>query len=344
MAMEDVLTPIGEAAGARSAGLNPSLLDASADCIKVTSVEGELEFMNANGLCLMEIEDFSALRGRHWAEFWPAEHRAKIYSAVAQAGAGGVARFSADCPTAKGTPKTWDVVVSPVFDHTGRITRIIAISRDDTDRRRIEEQNGLLTRELAHRIKNIFAIVDGVIHLSARAAPEAKPFAATLRSRLLSIGRAIAYGAPPQMEAESSEQHTLQGLLRAVLAPYAEAGEETSRLEICGDDTPVGPTAVTSVALVANELATNALKYGALKQPEGHVRLEIARRDDRFVLTWREEGVGVPEARELGDGEGFGTTMIDNAVARQLGGAITRAWGPEGLIVEVSLRPELLAR
>ena len=112
-----------------------SVLDGNTDCLKVLDTSGRIEFMNANGRCLMEIEDFEAIRGREWADLWPAEARGQIQEATSTALAGSPARFEAFCPTAKGSPRWWDVAVSPVRDAAGRVVRIISASRDISERR-----------------------------------------------------------------------------------------------------------------------------------------------------------------------------------------------------------------
>ena len=115
-----------------------SVLDASTDCMKVVERDGTLSFMNANGQCLMEIDDFEAIRGADWAALWPEAGQGQVRQAVAAALADRPARFEAFCPTAKGTPKWWDVAVAPVRDAEGRVARLVSASRDVTARKRAE--------------------------------------------------------------------------------------------------------------------------------------------------------------------------------------------------------------
>ncbi len=124
-----------ESAIRRSELLHRSILEASADCIKIIDLEGRLEKMNTPGLCALEIESFESVRDGLWVEFWPAESRAMVEAAISAAKAGEPARFSAFCPTAIGTPKWWDVVVSPILDENGAVSKILAISRDITIQR-----------------------------------------------------------------------------------------------------------------------------------------------------------------------------------------------------------------
>ena len=118
------------------AGLNPGLdsllFESSPDCVKLLDLDGHVLAMNRNGQCLMEIEDFSALQRRPWAQLWPAEMQPAIARSVQAARSGRTVRLEAFCPTGKGTPKWWDVTVTPVLDGRGQAVSILSISRDIT--------------------------------------------------------------------------------------------------------------------------------------------------------------------------------------------------------------------
>lgn len=313
--------------------------DASQDCVKIIGANGELLAMNANGICLMEIEDFDALRGKLWTDLWPEKERSQVASAMAEAYAGRHSRFYADCPTAAGTHKSWEVVVWPVLNEDGRPCQLISMSRDVTELRRADNERVVVARELSHRIKNMFAVVDGVIALSARAAVETNAaFAGLIRERLRGLGRAIAYVTPSEpAPVNDGSTVTLQGLLHAILDPYGVAKGEGQRIFIGGDDATVGSGATTAVALVVNELATNALKYGALGDLEGRVDVDLEVVDTMVTVSWREILGGSPVIGSPPPGEGFGAELLENAVVRQLGGAISRDWSQGGLVVSLKL-------
>lgn len=328
-----------EALGALAA----SFFNASEDCVKIVGLNGELLAMNANGICLLEIVNFEALRGRPWAEMWPERARGSVEASIVEANAGRGSKFFADGPTNAGTPKSWEVVVWPVLDEAGQPSEIISISRDVTEYRRAEEERNLFTRELAHRIKNMFAVVDGVISLSARGVVEVMPFVASLRTRLHSLGRAIAYVSPPELLGrEANTDHTLQGLLNVLLEPYGGTAGPDRRVFIQGDDAPIGKGATTSIALIVNELATNAMKYGALSAT-GHVEVEVSVADGSVQLVWRERGV-TATPQPITDVAGFGSILLENAVVRQLSGRYTREWSADGLIVDIAVPLDQLAR
>lgn len=294
--------------------------------------------MNANGICLMEIEDFASLRGSPWVSFWPNAIHAQVSEAIALAGSGKGSRFSADCPTAGGTLKSWEVVVWPVLDSHGAPYQIMSISRDVTATRRLEEQRTLFTRELAHRIKNTFAVVDGLIVLSSRTADDAKTFAASLRERLSGLGRALSYMAPPEFVGLPNEQRSMLGLLEVLLAHYGGADGDEHQIFISGDDLTVSANVSTALALIFNELATNALKYGGLSGRQGRVDLELRRTDGKLLVVWRERSARKLQASDPSTAlaPGFGTTLLENAITRQLGGSFEREWRPDGLKVTMS--------
>ncbi len=119
----------------------------SPDCIKIMDVEGGLQAMNRNGQCSMEIDDFSKLRGRLWPTMWPELAQAKVRAAMAAALGGGAGHFDAFCPTAKGTPKWWDVLVTPIYGEDGKLAKLLSVSRDITDAHRaLQDRLELVSR------------------------------------------------------------------------------------------------------------------------------------------------------------------------------------------------------
>jgi PAS domain S-box-containing protein len=229
----------------------------------------------------------------------------------------------------------------PIRDGTGAVERWLGTCTDIHDLKAAEEQRELIARELSHRIKNIFAVVSSLVALSARNAPEAQPFAAAVCARIDALARAHEYVRPhdPQTRPADGGQ-TMLGLLATLLAAYEE--RDRARVVIAGADAPVGPHAGTSFALVIHELATNAMKYGALSAAGGQVTISSERRDGVLAITWRETGgpevTGPPERR------GFGTALSERALTAQLGAEIHREWRPEGLTVRITVPLAALGR
>lgn len=117
-----------------------SILKASADCIKVLRLDASIEFMSEGGMCAMEVDDFGTIHGACWTDFWKGEKHADALSAIETARRGGVGRFAGYAPTMKGTPRWWDVIVSPINDADGRPAKLLSVSRDVTATRQAEER------------------------------------------------------------------------------------------------------------------------------------------------------------------------------------------------------------
>ena len=120
--------------------LNQSVLDASADCIKIILPDGTLDFMNAPGLRALEYESLDQIRGTNWISFWPPADQAAVRHAIAGALSGRAGRLTGLIPTVSGKPKWWDVVITPIRDERGEVTRLLSISRDVTAHRETSRQ------------------------------------------------------------------------------------------------------------------------------------------------------------------------------------------------------------
>jgi PAS domain S-box-containing protein len=231
---------------------------------------------------------------------------------------------------------------APIRNEAGEITRWFGTCTDIEDLKRAEQAKDLLSQELSHRIKNIFAVISALIALSARQFPEARGFAAAVRTRINALARAHEFVRP---HSDSSRPMvgtmTLHAFLADLFRPYA-ALDGRPRVRVSGDDAEFDDQAATSVALLFHELATNAAKYGALSTADGEVSLDTRRRDGRFILAWEERG-GPPVAGEPGR-TGFGSSLATLSVEGQLGGRLERIWAPEGLRVIADLPGTALSR
>jgi PAS domain S-box-containing protein len=230
----------------------------------------------------------------------------------------------------------------PILNEAGEITRWFGTCTDIDDLKRMEQAKELLSQELSHRIKNIFAVVSALIALSARQFPEAKAFAAAVRTRINALARAHEFVRP---HTEASRPMvgtmTLHAFLADLFKAYAGPGG-TPRVRLSGDDASFDDQAATSVALLFHELATNAAKYGALSTEGGVVDLETRNEGARFILTWQETGgppvAGPPER------SGFGSSLATLSVEGQLGGRLERIWADTGLRVVADLPATALSR
>ena len=229
---------------------------------------------------------------------------------------------------------------SPLRNADGKIVRWIGTCTDIHEAKGQAEQNEVLSRELSHRIKNIFAVIGGLIGLSSRLHPEAKAFASDLRERIAALGRAHECARPHSDESRLTVgDSTLHGLLGEILRPYREAG--TDRIELAGDDVPIDDRGATPLALIFHELATNSAKYGALAAPSGRIALNSRRDDGGLRVDWVESGSNA--SGDAPEHQGFGSKLVEISV-QQLGGTITRDWRASGLEVVLTVLPERLHR
>lgn len=222
----------------------------------------------------------------------------------------------------------------PMRDEDGRILRWIGTCTDIHDAKETAAQNEILSRELSHRIKNIFAVIGGLIGLSARKDPAQKQFARQLQERVAALGRAHEFVRPHSSHSAPQRfPERLHGVIREILSPYPALAE--GRITIAGDDVAVDDRGATPLALLIHELATNATKYGSLSVADGKVSVTTAVDEGRLQMRWEESGgpqVSGPPAQS-----GFGTMLSELSIVQQLGGKIERSWQPRGLAVTATV-------
>lgn len=236
------------------------------------------------------------------------------------------------------------LTISPVRDPDGKIIGASKIARDISERRRAEEQQRILLREMDHRVKNLFALASGVVALSTRSATSVEALSSSVRARLSALAQAHALTLPVMTDAglRVEQSTTLHALIHTILAPYeGQTVDDKARVTISGSDIPIAGGSLTSLALLLHEFATNAAKYGALSTPTGHIDIECHEDGARFILAWNERNG--PPVEHQADREGFGTKLALSTVQGQLGGEISRDWKPAGLRICLSISKNRVA-
>ena len=233
--------------------------------------------------------------------------------------------------------------VMPQKDDQGRVIQWYGTNTDVDELRRAEEKQALLLRELDHRVKNLFAIVSGIVALSARTATTPKGLVDAIQGRLGALASAHQLVRVREAGAPSDFRETTLGeLVRTVLAPYVASSEtgEAARFVVEGPHVAIRGDAMTSFALVFHELATNAAKYGAFSATGGQVTIDWSRDGSDLHIVWRERGG--PAVRAAPEREGFGSLLARKSVHGQLGGQLFYDWDPDGLTVRLSAASERL--
>jgi two-component sensor histidine kinase len=203
-------------------------------------------------------------------------------------------------------------------------------ARFATELRQQRDRADLVSRELSHRVKNLFAVIMSIISTTGRSETDAREVARKIRERVQALARAHAVS----NGLDRTRASLLKEMIHAIVDPYAPPGREAM---IEGPEVFLGADRVTPVGLILNELATNALKYGAWSRPGGTLHIEWAFTEGAdkgparpFRLTWTEGGEGAEIAPP--DKQGFGTMMIDLS-ATQARANLSRQWTKDGLVV-----------
>ena len=220
---------------------------------------------------------------------------------------------------------------TPRFDETGRYLGHLGTSADVTDRKHEEQLRQLLLEELDHRVKNTFALVQAIANQSLRGDRPIEVQRAAFVGRL----RALA-SANDLLTRENWEKASLAEL---VSEAASSTGMAADRFAVNGPDVILQPRQAISLALALHELCTNAVKYGALSQDHGRVAVRWAVRDDKtehLTLLWSEHdgpAVSPPDAR------GFGSVLLEQALAGEPGAEVRMEFRPEGLccVIEADL-------
>ena len=192
-----------------------------------------------------------------------------------------------------------------------------------------------------HRIKNSFALAIGVVTLGARSAESPKAMVEAMRQRLGALARAhdLTLTSVAERDDKSHRSTSLGELAQTILAPYIDP-KRPDRIQLRGSEVEIGGSSYTSIALLLHELATNAVKYGALASEKGRVDIEWQVDGNEIRVRWEERGG--PRLTGTPSSEGFGTRLAGATIVGQLGGEIERDWNPEGLVLRLRLPIESL--
>lgn len=219
-------------------------------------------------------------------------------------------------------------------DDQGIIGRIMfGIFLDVSERKLAEEARELLANEMSHRVKNLFAIASALTEIAARSADTTTDMAHDLSRRLRALGRAHDLVRPTLSEQKKATQ--LNDLLAVLLNAYDDDGAVGERIRVSVPDVLVGEASITTLALIVHELATNALKYGALSRPTGTIDVSCTAEGDEVVILWTEKG-GPPIDNARGQA-GFGSTLINRSITTYLSGSIAVDWRVEGAVITLRM-------
>ncbi len=222
-----------------------------------------------------------------------------------------------------------DFVYQPIIGADGQISGIFVEGSDVTDRVRAAEYQQLLLNELNHRVKNTLATVQSIVSQTLRNAPTPPEARAVIEQRMIALSRAH-----DVLTREKWEGAELRVIVEQALAPFREP--EHDRFHVRGPGLRLSPRMALDLALALHELATNAVKYGALSSASGRIDLVwTADRQctpPRLKLRWTEKD-GPPV--EPPGRRGFGTRLIERSLAQDMGGQARIEFARTGVVCTV---------
>ncbi|WP_430419783.1 sensor histidine kinase [Phenylobacterium sp.] len=215
-----------------------------------------------------------------------------------------------------------------LFGAGGALRRMVGATVDVTDRKVAEAHQRLLINELNHRVKNTLAIVQGIAWQSFRTGGAPPAVREAFEGRLAALA-----AAHDVLTRQSWEAGSIHHIVAEAVAPHHAAD---GRLTIEGPHVDLPPKTAVALALAMHELATNAVKYGALSTPQGRVAVCWQMDDAKLRLTWEEHG-GPPVGTVVR--RGFGARLLEHGLSAELKGPVILEFRPEGLIcrMEASL-------
>jgi PAS domain S-box-containing protein len=208
-------------------------------------------------------------------------------------------------------------------DKVGRVIRVSGVTVDITERKRAEERQNLLTREVDHRAKNALALAQSIVRLTR--GESLKAYMQAVEGRISALARVHTI-----LSLSSWQGAEITKLVDEELAPYA-SGEQ---IAFSGSNIQLQPATAQTLAMALHELVTNSAKYGALSTLSGRLTIKWEVEGEILQMLWEERNgplVEKPASR------GFGTRSVIASIESQLGGQAQFDWRSEGLICRLSV-------
>jgi PAS domain S-box-containing protein len=232
-----------------------------------------------------------------------------------------------------GSPYWAAIFVSPVCDEAGHVVQHFSSFVDLSKHKREQVQLRLLVDELNHRVKNTLSTVQSIIAQAFRRSSDPGVIRESIESRVFALSRShdlLSHG--------NWEGAGLFDLINVAMQPFSLADGRTERLVIMGEDIRFPPKATLALGIAFHELATNAVKHGALSNEAGSIliawTIEPTLRGDRLILRWREkDGPPVtPPSRK-----GLGAQVIERGLAHELEGAVHLDYPADGVVCTIDV-------
>lgn len=225
------------------------------------------------------------------------------------------------------------IYMCPVIDDNGKTIQYFMSFVDITAHKKAEHEAQMLIDELNHRVKNTLAMVQSIVRLAFTRSTEINAIRRSIEDRVFALSRSH-----DLLNQAEWKNVGLRALAEAVLEPFGVVEGGMRRIELEGEDTPITPKVALAFGIALHELVTNAVKYGALSNDTGAVRLAWRVVGDAggplLKLVWQETGgppVPPPTHR------GFGTEVLERGLPLELQGTVVLDFRPEGLLCTIDV-------
>ncbi len=326
--MNEMLLTEREKALARDLGELRRVLDNVSAHISIIDLRGKLLEVNRVLVETTGLVRDDVLGQPIWDCYWWAgspDLQAQLKSAFAQASDGHTIRYDTEIYVLGGTTISLDFQLAPLRDEHDDIVLVIASGMDITARKQRETHITTLMREVAHRSKNLLAVIQAMARQTLIAGGTAEEFEKRFSARI----QALAFS-HDLLVTENWRGASVHELVRSQLAHQLDLGRD--RIKISGPDVMLNPEAAQNIGLALHELSINAEKYGALASDAGYISIawSINRQggERRFVFDWLE--CGGPEVSPPNH-EGFGHKVMKRIAANALNGDAHLDFAPHGL-------------
>jgi PAS domain S-box-containing protein len=225
------------------------------------------------------------------------------------------------------------VFISPVRDERGDVVQYFASFVDLTKHKEDEARSKLLIEELNHRVKNTLATVQSIVWQATRTSSDPKLVQKAIETRLFALSRSH-----DLVTRENWESIGLLDIIHDAMEPFGVANGRAARIVIQGENIRFSPKSALVLSIVFNELATNAVKFGALSNEAGSILIgwtkELTPAGDRVLLHWQEKnGPPVMTPSRIG----FGSRVIEHSLAQELKGTVHFDYRPDGLACTMTI-------
>lgn len=298
---------------------NRRIIESSNDCIKVLDLQGNLLFMSNGGQKLLEIQDITPYLNKSWLDLWKGKFRITAEQALSDAIKKGSSYFRAYLPTITGKDKWWSVLISQIPEVSGKVNKLLAISRDITPEMAAEEklrdsllEKEVLLKEIHHRVKNNMNVLISLLHLQCQHVDDLKGILAIQMCIKRIYSMALIHEKLYKSENFANvnfRDYTIT-LIQELIRSYQVENYISTKIDV--EEISLNIETAVPLGLIINELITNAIKHGFPDKRDGEIGISLTReKNNDYELSVHDNGVGLPAKIDVKSVSSLGLKLVD---------------------------------